>query len=739
MARSVSTPSTHHRAVGFGVDDCRRSLPPGGRDGLGMDRLTFRKAQLVSSHVHRYGVALTERAIEHAQSKRIQQPPLQGALERASPIDRIITLTDQEVFRGVTELDRDFAVAEAPQQPAQLNFDDLPDVFLLQRVEDHDLVDTVDELGTEVRAQRVLIAQVRGHRDHRVAEIHDAALAVGQPAVVEQLQHHVEHFGMRLLNFVEQDHGVRAAADGLGQLPGLVVADISGRRADHARHGVLLLVFRHVDANQRMLVVKQELRERARELRLADAGRAEEDEAAERAIRILQAGPGAANGVAHRDDRFVLPDDALVEARFHLEELLDLAFHQAADRNAGPLADHFGDVFFVHFLLQHALGFLQLLKAGFLVLDLGLELRDPAVLQLRRLCVVAGALRLLDFELHLFETLLQLAAFLDRGLLLLPMRAQLGRLFLEVGEVLFELRETLLRRRILFLAECLALDLELHRPPLHLVELHRQRVDLHAQLRRRFVHQVDGLVGQEAIGDVAVRQYRGRHQRRVLELDAVMDLVAFTQAAQDADGVFDARFADVNRLEAAFERRIFLDVLLVFVERGGADGVQLPARQHRLQHVRRVHRPLRSTGADHGVQLVDKQHDLAGGVDHFLQHRLQPVLELAAVLRAGDERAHVERHDLLVLQAFRDVAADNALGKAFDDGGLADAGFTDQDRIVLGAARQDLDDAAHFFVAADHRIELALARELGEIAAVLLQRFVLAFRILIGHALAATY
>src|SRR5687768_1278323 len=304
MASSVSTPSTHHKAVGFGVDDCRRSLPPGGREGLGMDRLTFRKAQLVSSHVHRYGVALTERAVEHAQSKRIQQPPLQGPLERTSPINWIITLADQEVFRGVTELDRDFAVAEALQQPAQLNFDNLPDVFLLQRVEDHDLVDTVDELGTEVRAQRVLIAQVRGHRDHRVAEIHDAALAVGQPAVVEQLQHHVENFGMRLLNFVEQHHGVRAAAHGFGQLAGLVVADISGRRADHARHGVLLLVFRHVDANQRMLVVKQELRERARKLRLAHAGRAEEDEAAQRTIRILQAGPGAANGVAHRDDRF---------------------------------------------------------------------------------------------------------------------------------------------------------------------------------------------------------------------------------------------------------------------------------------------------------------------------------------------------------------------------------------------------------------------------------------------------
>ena len=117
-----------------------------------------------------------------------------------------------------------------------------------------------------------------------------------------------------------------------------------------------------------------------------------------------------------------------MQALFHLEQLLDLAFHQAADGNAGPLADDFGDVFFVHFFLEHALGLLQLLKARFLLLDLGFELRHLAVLQLRRLRVVAGALRALDLELHLFELLLQLAALLDRFLLLLPMRAQLGRL-----------------------------------------------------------------------------------------------------------------------------------------------------------------------------------------------------------------------------------------------------------------------------------------------------------------------
>jgi hypothetical protein len=53
---------------------------------------------------------------------------------------------------------------------------------------------------------------------------------------------------------------------------------------------------------------------------------------------------------------------------------------------------------------------------------------------------------------------------------------------------------------------------------------------------------------------------------------------------------------------------------------------------------------------------------------------------------------------------------DDALREALDDGGLAHAGLADEDGIVLGAAREDLDGAADFGVAADDRVELALAR-----------------------------
>ena len=108
----------------------------------------------------------------------------------------------------------------------------------------------------------------------------------------------------------------------------------------------------------------------------------------------------------------------------------------------------------------------------------------------------------------------------------------------------------------------------------------------------------------------------------------------------------------------------------------------------------------------------------------LVEHGLQPLLELAAIFRAGDQRAHVERQQLLVADRLRHVAVDDAQRQALDDRRLADAGLADQHRIVLGAARQHLDRAADLLVAADDRIELAVARGLGEVAGVFLQRVI---------------
>ena len=79
-----------------------------------------------------------------------------------------------------------------------------------------------------------------------------------------------------------------------------------------------------------------------------------------RPVRILQTGARAADGVRHRVDRLVLADDALVQPLLHVQQLLDLAFEQSADRNAGPAADDLGDVLGVDLFLEQLAARLQL-------------------------------------------------------------------------------------------------------------------------------------------------------------------------------------------------------------------------------------------------------------------------------------------------------------------------------------------------------------------------------------------
>ncbi len=127
------------------------------------------------------------------------------------------------------------------------------------------------------------------------------------------------------------------------------------------------------------------------------------------------------------------------------------------------------------------------------------------------------------------------------------------------------------------------------------------------------------------------------------DLDAVVDLVAFLQAAQDSDGRLDRRLVDQHLLESPLERSILLDVLAIFVERGRADAVQLAAGERGLQHVAGIDRAFRLAGADHGVQLVDEDDRpaLVGG--DILEHGFEALLELAAILGAREKLCHIER------------------------------------------------------------------------------------------------
>ena len=216
-----------------------------------------------------------------------------------------------------------------------------------------------------------------------------------------------------------------------------------------------------------------------------------------------------------------------------------------------------------------------------------------------------------------------------------------------------------------------------------------------------------------------------------------MNLEFFLQPAQNGDGVVNGRLANHHGPETARERRIFFDMLLVLVERGGADAAQLAARQSGFQQIGGIDCALGGTGSHQGMQLIDEADDFAVGIDDLLDYSLEAVFELAAEFGAGDHAAEIDRHQLLIPELVGDIAADDPLRKPFDDGGFPYARLADQYRVILGAAAEHLHDAADFIVAADHGVELTLAGGLGEIVSVACQGLVLRFRILVRDTLRA--
>ncbi len=100
---------------------------------------------------------------------------------------------------------------------------------------------------------------------------------------------------------------------------------------------------------------------------------------------------------------------------------------------------------------------------------------------------------------------------------------------------------------------------------------------------------------------------------------------------------------------------------------------------------------------------------------------LEPLLEIAAELRAGQERAHVQRVDAIAAERLGHLAVHDHLGEPLGDGRLADARLADVDGVVLQPAAEHLDGALEDLLAADERVDAAGARLFREIHRVCLQ------------------
>ena len=415
----------------------------------------------------------------------------------------------------------------------------------------------------------------------------------------------------------------------------------------------------------------------------------------------------------------VLAHHALAQRIGELEDGLHLIAHHLADRNAGPVRHHRGDGLFVDIGKDHA---------GFRVevAEFGQQHGEPLPVggevlgrqfggggrrgrrRNRGGAAIAGDGRLgrRRGAAELDPKAIDLA---DDFAFALVLCGQQRELFADAGDLFVEFLHAL---------GVVAPDVAL---PLDGLPFLLARLDRVVEVRNRGGHRAlaDGdagagrieqahrLVGQLPGGNVAGREFNRGDHRVVGNPDAMMGLHRLEDAAQHVAAFLDGGLFHIDRLEASGKGRIAFEILAIFRPGGGADGPQRAACQSRLQQVRRVAGTLRTAGADQGVGFVDEQDDADGRGLHLVDHRAQPLLELALHRGARLHEADIEGIQPRALELRRHVARGQPLREALDDRRLADAGFARKDRVVLPAAHQDVDDLADFVVAADDGIHLA--------------------------------
>ena len=209
-------------------------------------------------------------------------------------------------------------------------------------------------------------------------------------------------------------------------------------------------------------------------------------------------------------------------------------------------------------------------------------------------------------------------------------------------------------------------------------------------------------------------------------------LVPFAEPEEDLHGLVLGGFLDHDGLEPSLESGVLLDVLAVLVDGGGADALELTARERGLEHVADVHAAAAAlahgTGADEGVNLVNHEHDVLL-VLNLLDQTRDARLELAPLLGARHEQADVEGEHALIAEKLGNVPGDDSQRQSFRDGRLTDARLAEEDGVVLGSPGENLDDALNLLVPPDDRVDLLVPRLLREVEAKVRERRLLILRL----------
>ena len=217
------------------------------------------------------------------------------------------------------------------------------------------------ESHTSAEVLQLSGAGVAGHDDDRVAEVHEAPVAIGESALVEHLQQQVEDIAVGLLYLIEQNDRVGLAAYSLRQLSTLLVAHIARRRTDESADIERLSVLRHVHPDECVSRPEHKLSQLLGQIGLAHAGGPEEHEGADGVVRVFQSHAVALYGAHHLVDGLVLSYDAVLQLLCHALQTYALALSHSLHGHTAHHRHHIGHLCFAHRLSVVAVAIAPLL------------------------------------------------------------------------------------------------------------------------------------------------------------------------------------------------------------------------------------------------------------------------------------------------------------------------------------------------------------------------------------------
>ena len=104
------------------------------------------------------------------------------------------------------------------------------------------------------------------------------------------------------------------------------------------------------------------------------------------------------------------------------------------------------------------------------------------------------------------------------------------------------------------------------------------------------------------------------------------------------------------------------------------------------------------------MNFVNEQNNVFS-CDNFGNYALETLLKFTTILSAREHRGYVDRPNFFVFERRWHIFEGYKLRQTLDNSGFAHARIAQNQRIILLAARKNLDNALDFFVTPDNRIK----------------------------------